>query len=513
MNRGTQTSQQTLEILLDSLQSIKRHRWMVALVTVGVTLVSLMVIAKLPDEYRATTTILVDPQKIPDKYVSATVTGDPADRLNTITQEVLSTTRLQEIITQFNLYAEMRRSSSREEIIEFMRKKIEIQVKQGSGQELSSFTITYAGPKRSLVAQVANELARTFIDWNLKNREQQAVGTKEFLSTQLQQAKESLEDQESKLRDFKLQHLGETPDQLQVNLQTLTGLRVQLQRTIDEMNRLEAERTLLMRAPEQVVRADQGGATSERSRLESERSRLQSDLADLQRRYTADHPDVRALTARLNRVNAQLASLPASQPDDVASGQPTAVSVRLDIINRETRQVRAEQKKIEDQIARYQARVDAAPVREQQMTELTRNYEVSKQHYQSLLDKTFSAEMAAELERKQKGEQFTVIDPARTPEKPYKPARSVLAAGAFFAALCLGIGVALLLDLIRAAVRSERELKSILPPGIEVLAVIPVLKTRAAARRQRRFALMASSAIVLACTVAGAVLWRIHPIL
>ena len=171
---------------------IRRYRWHVLLGSCALTLIFVIVIARLPNVFEATTTILVNPQQVPEKYVAPAVISDPSARLNTLTQQVLSRTRLQEIIDKFHLYVPLQKSHSPEEIIEGMRHDIAIQVKQGSGPELSTFTITYQGKDADLVATVANELANSFIQWNVHSREMQVSGTQEFLQSELDEARQSL---------------------------------------------------------------------------------------------------------------------------------------------------------------------------------------------------------------------------------------------------------------------------------------------------------------------------------
>src|SRR5207248_799215 len=179
------TNNETANQLMTLWNTVRHYRGWIFLGTVLFSLAGFTFVLLLPDRYKATTTILVDPQKVPEKYVSPTVSSDPGQRLNTITQQVLSSTRLQQIIDDMHLYPELQGKISREELIEAMRKDITITVKQGSSSGLSAFTIEYEGRHRQIVAQVANQLAASFIDWNLKNREQQAQDTSDFLAGQL----------------------------------------------------------------------------------------------------------------------------------------------------------------------------------------------------------------------------------------------------------------------------------------------------------------------------------------
>src|SRR3954468_11938103 len=331
-------------------REIFKHRWYITMATLGLVLVLFPLIALIPDTYSATTVILVDPQKIPERYVTATVSSDPVQRLNTITQEILSVTRLQEIITQMGLYSELTGKMSREEIIELMRKDITIQVKQGASSGLSSFSITYEGRDPRVVAQVTNQLALSFINGNLKTREQQATGTTEFLTSQMEDARRDLEQQEHKISDFKLAHIGEMPEQQGANLQMIAQLRVSLQGNIDQLNRLDIEKNVLLHSGEV---AGAGGAkpqaVTERGRLERDRRDLEAQLYDAQRKYTPQHPEVVDLKGKLEVVTSRLKTLP---PDvEPAVDDPRPDNVRLQGINREIKRLTTEQQGILSQIS------------------------------------------------------------------------------------------------------------------------------------------------------------------
>lgn len=186
----TRPLKQSIGQALEYRRLVVKYKWQILVGTFVLTLIFTIIIAKLPSEYEATTAILVAPRQLPEKDVSGAVNSDPFARLNTITQQVLSRTRLQEIIVKLNLYQERRKSASSEELIEGMRHDITIQVKQGSGAELSTFTLTYHGKEPKLVAAVANELANSFLQWNINSRQQQVSGTNDFFSSELGAAKQ-----------------------------------------------------------------------------------------------------------------------------------------------------------------------------------------------------------------------------------------------------------------------------------------------------------------------------------
>src|SRR5579884_1086652 len=229
------------------LRLILHRKWLVlgvfAVVAGGTAIVS----SQLPDIYESETVILVDPQKVPDSYVKPTVTGDIRNRLGTLSQQILSATRLQKIIDTLNLYPVERKKLPREDVITMMRRDISVNVLSdfGGGQDLQAFRIRYSGRDPRLVAQVTNELASLFIEENLKAREQQATGTTEFLENQLQETRKALEAQEAKLKDFKLKHIGEMPEQQTATLQVLGQLQSQLQLENDAFSRAEQQRSYI----------------------------------------------------------------------------------------------------------------------------------------------------------------------------------------------------------------------------------------------------------------------------
>lgn len=512
----TQTPQQSLDQVLVYWHALTRHWWQTLTIASFCLLLFTVIIWKLPNEYEATTTILVDPQQVPEKYVSAAVNSDPGERLNTLTQQILSRTRLQEIKDKFNLYSEMKHKLTDEEMVEQMRDHIRIQVRQGSGAQLSTFTITFQDDSPTVAANVANELAGSFIRWNISNREQQVEGTQSFLSNELEAAKQNLEEQEDKLRVFKMSHPGETPDQTQTNISAMTTLRAALQANGEAFNRLDQEKMLLVRLPQAApLPGVTQAAPSKRDRLEAERRQVDSDLKRMRETYSERYPDVIKLKRRLDQINADLNSLPTEvetgkqEPNEEVS----STSVRLELIDKELKRLRDEQARLQSQIATYQSRIDSTPLREQQLVELTRDYDVSKQHYQALLDKSFNIEMAVSLEQKQKGERFTVLDPAQVPEKPVKPRRKLLLVLAGLAALALPCILFVGKEVVASRITTETELRAMIPKGAKVIGLIPRIATPTDTRRN----ILVGAAALLTCAAfcAGAawIVWRMHPLL
>ena len=511
MNRN-QIRQKSQTVSAKQLADVlKKHAHGVFLSFLLLSALGIVVTSLLPNIYSATTTILVDPQKISEKYVTSTITTDPNARMNTLTQQVLSASRLQEIIDKDDLYPELRRKKSREEVLDFMRKKTKIEIKPSPEPEqgLSSFTISYEDRNRLLVAVITNQLASSFIDWNLKVRQQQAISTTQFLGGELQRAKEGLEEQESQLEAFKMKHAGATPDELNANLQALSRLQSEAQSDVDAVSRLDQERILLT----QVKSMDsQSVPLTDRDRMLQERHRLENERWNLKRQFTDTYPDVIAVNEQLKNLNARLATMPEPAKNSIESYDPNT-QVRLTLIEKEIQRHKTQVAVLQQQMQTYQWKVDSVPVLETQLAELTRNYEASRENYQSLLDKTFSAGMSEELERKQQAERFTVLDPAKTPEKPISPKRIPIMMAALIAAALVPAGLVIAMHLLNRSIKSETELKEMLPSGVSIIGMIPPIENKLDLRR-RRFLSVQTVVISLAICFALAIfLSKVRPIL
>ena len=492
---------------------LKTHSRSVFLSSLLMAIAGIVVVSLIPNKYEASTTVLVDPQKIPERYVASTVTTDTSAHLNMLTEQVLSASRLQEIVHQLNPYPELQKKMSREELLDYIRSKIKIEVTPGTEQALSSFSITYIDRNRWLVAPVANELASSFIEWNLRSRQQQAVVTTQFLSSELKQAKQSLEEQEATLERFRMEHAGATPDQLDANLQALSRLQAQVQSHMDAISRLDEERLLITQQPVTVTDNRDPSTLGVRGRLLQEQSRLESELRTLRRQYTDSYPDIVNLRGQLESVNAQLKATPVPDPASPDKSLDSGTGLRLNLINKDIEKHKEQIASLQSEIAAYQQKVQAVPVLETQLAELTRNYETSRLNYQSLLDKRLSAGMSEDLERRQQSERFTVLDPARTPEKPFQPKRLPLLAGAVGLALVLPGALIVAIHLYHGTIRSESDLANLIPSRCKVLGTVPPIVTESDLRRSRRLSIQTALISLLAFAALIIFLIRVRPII
>src|ERR1035437_2687199 len=520
------------------LRLIIHRKWLVLGTFVLVSAATVIISFNLPNVYMSSTLILVDPQKVPESYVKSTVTGDLRNRLGTLKQQILSATQLQKIIDTLNLYPVERKTVAREDVIALMQKDVSVSIVSdyGASQDLQAFRIGYSGTDARLVAQVATDLATQFINANLTARQQQSTGTAEFLQNQLQETKKVLESQEAKLKDFKLRHLGEMPEQQSANLQILGQLQSQSQLDGEALARLEQQRStiqLLMTQAAPVVDLDDSELKPSLSAVkeppkDSPLIALRARLTTLQQRYGDQHPDIRKVKEQISDEEAKEAVLTASASAEVAAAaapsepKPDAQPVRraripqpsysnpvlqsqLKAIEDEIPKHQAEQRRLNKLIAGYQAKLEAIPVREQEITSLVRDYEMSKAHYSQLLDKGLSAEPATQLELRSKGEKFTTLDPAQPAERPSKPDRGLINAAGSFIGLGLGLLLALVTDFLGVSITAPQQITEAF--GLPVLEVIPVIQTYADRRTRKKRLVWATVSCLLAGVLAsGAIL-------
>jgi polysaccharide chain length determinant protein (PEP-CTERM system associated) len=532
----------------------KQKRWVV-LIWAAVSVAGAAFVLRLRPTFRAETLILVDSQKIPDKYVATTVVSDVQDRLATLSQEILSTTRLKKIIDDYNLYPEERKSRAMEEIVELMRRDVDVKLEKGwTGNRPGAFRIGYQGPTAQVVAQVANRLASLYIDENLKNRELLAEGTSEFMAAQLNDAKKTLDDMESAVSRYKMEHNGELPQQENGINTVLARLQTQLQGAQDAINRAQQSKTLIeaelssaestLAALQKLSSASSADAGSPASAATAsgttpeppKRSQvLEAQLAALRTRYSGEHPDMKRMALELARLKAEEAEAPAEAPVAAKSAdgaRPPRKSAATGEASREIDQLRqringmkaqsaladkeiqertAERSRLVSEMGSYQAQLRRLPLREQEMAGLTRDYEIAKANYRTLLDKKISADMATEMERRQKAERFTVLDPAVVPEKPAKPNRPVLIGLSCAVGLGLGLIVALGKEWNKNVLLGEWEL----PAGVPIVGRIPVIVMPAAGgarpkkrSRNKTHALIGATLLLLTFVVSVSAGWR-----
>ena len=496
---------------LQQLIGIVRRRHLLFLIALFIGWLAVWTVSwLLPSRYRSTTLILVEQPSMPKDYVTPNVAGDLQERLQSITQQILSRTHLLHIIDQFALYSAGRNQLTPDEKVERMRKDIEIELAHDLNNRVTAFNVYYTSADPHTAQQVTSELTNLFINENLEVRQQQSESTTSFLEDQLEVASKDLAQQEERIRGFKMQHVGELPAQLETNLQILNGLQAQLQSESDALNSAKQQHTYLQTLVDQYRTFRDSARNGEGApvglpALDEELSRLKGQLADLNSRYTDRHPDVRKLKeqiAKTEKMREQVltdltAKRSGSQPDGDSSagaqevadstGAPSALvqiegqlqANRVEIGNRE-HAIEELKKKIAD----YQMRLNQEPVREQQLADLARGYEQSKANYDELLKKKNESAMATSMELRQQGERFRILDPPSLPLKPDFPNHLKFCGIGLAIGLLLGSVVAGAFEMLDHRVHDEKELKALLP--VAVITEIPEIVTTFDQERLRR---------------------------
>jgi polysaccharide chain length determinant protein (PEP-CTERM system associated) len=441
----------------------------------------------LPKTYRSTTTILVEPQKVPKDYVKPTVTIDVKDRLRTITQQVMSPSRLRKVLYKVGLVSDMSDRNLANRLTSTMQKNIKVDV---GGKE--SFKITFVGKNPVMVMKITNQITSLFIDENLKLSEQQAQSTTEFLSSELYNVARQLKEQEEKRRIFKQKHMGELPDQMEANLRTLDRLQMQLQTT----------RGLLKDSRNQVIILEQQMAM-EQKKLSAEKDTtapeqqdsvsgqlhaLKEQLSVAQARYSDDWPAVKRLKSKIADLEVQLKKeqQKEEEKETVDSSNPSSVldifKINLGSTRRRITGLEEEEKKLMGEIEKYKRRVENIPKREGELIALGRDYNILKDTYTSLLDKKLDAKLSESLERKQKGENFIILDPAEVPTAPFFPKTFHIILGSFGGGICLSFLFVYSIKLLDNSFNDLEEVERSM--GFPLIGIIPKIRTKATRRKK-----------------------------
>jgi protein tyrosine kinase modulator len=479
----------------------------------------------LPSLWTAKSTILVDRQKIPESFVKSTITTDVEAQLLGLSQEIMSSGQLMKIIEAHNLYPDIRRTRSADEVVERMRRNIRIEVQNDDRDKRNprtvGFSVLYTTTTPKAAMTIANELAALYVNEDVRYREKHAVSASEFLDTQLKDVRDRLQNQERRVAEFKERNMGELPEQREANLRTLDRLQQQLQSAQETLRRANERRQLLTQT---LAEVDQSNSTasgpagtpnpSPGEAAAARLSVLKQELAQMQSRYNDRYPDVVALKDQIKALEAKLATDPPSAA--VRETQTKATVARkdgkelraapqnsyvqnllqqLDQATIEARTSTDEVKGLRDQIALYQRRIENTPRREQESAQITRDYESTRELFRSLLSKRGEAEMAADLEQRQQGEHFRIIDAAGLPDRPAGPNRFRLVLVAFV--LALGIsGIAVVIaEHTDTSYRSAEEVRTL--EMVPVLSTIPKIVTERDRRRRLRLRRLGTAAVAV----------------
>ncbi len=449
--------------LEDYTAILKRRWWIIAIPALILPVIAYAASYLVDPLYLSQTLVLVEQQKVPDKYVTPVIVEDLTGRLGSMKEQILSRSRLEPIINRFNLFAGQQ--ATMDERIDAMRKAIGIKPIESAIARVPGFYITFTATDARTAQAVCSEITSMFVNENLKSREQSAQGTTDFLKRQLDDAKRSLDEQDAKLANFQQQYVGRLPGQEEPNMNMLSSLNTQLDAATQALARMQQDLSYGQTVLAQQTREFQ---TPETQRIgpQAQQQELQALLAqeaDLTARYTADYPDVVTVHRKIADLRHEMAQAPPAPAPQVATAPrnepPTLLQLRAQLRAEELgiAQKKHDQAAIQTQIRMYQDRISSSPVVQEQFKILTRDYQTAKESYDTLLKNMQSAKMATDLERQQQGEQFRVMDGANLPDAPTSPKRPVYATGGFAFGLMLGLAIVALLEYRDTALQSERD--------------------------------------------------------
>lgn len=481
------------------LEIFRQRKWLIFFSFLFIMFGTVVYSVVTPDLYRSSTTILVIPQRVPEKFVSSTVTYSVEERLTTTSQQILSRTRLMSVIDELGLYKEKRQSTAPELLARKMRRDIDIDILR----RRDAFRLSFEHEDPNMAMLTVSKLASFFIDENLRVREQLATGTSEFLDSQVQEVKKQLEEQEEKVKRYKLTYMGELPQQMQANLSMLTRLQDQRRTNAEAIAKAEDRKVFLesqISSLENRIRTKEGEVENPTDRLIDEYFAKREQLEDLSAKYTQNYPTVVQLRREVQQLEEKIIKIEEGGPASIDNNTDrTGLPLRMRKASREKGEIgrlraqvrsldldilawKREQEDIQRASDRIQDKVARLPQREQEMIALTRDYDNLRRSYDDLMKKKLQATVSQNLEERQKGEQFQVLDPPDLPTVPFSPDRKKILMIGFMAALAFGFGGAIGLEMMNPTLRGTKDFKYFFE--LPILATIPIIQDDRYIRRK-----------------------------
>jgi len=498
--------------LRDVKQLLLRRKWMMVCITLTAGILVSTFAYVMPNQYQASTLIMVDPGKVPDSYVKPTATIDAKQRLAILQEEILSDTRLGQVIDELGLYHSLKAKKAQGDIVDMMRSKIDVesQTTAAPARALKTVTVSFTAQSPMIAAKVSNRLASLFIEENLKVREQQVVGTADFFQGQLEKAKQDLDEKSQKLAQLRARYSTELPESQNLHLQALTSAQMSLREETDAIARAEQQKAylqaLLGNSPKVVTPDSTGSAAG--TGLQEQLEQLQTDMDQMRTRYGPSYPDVLNKAAAIESIKKKIndqkqsASDPSTSRSTNARSRDPALEGQIAQIDEELRKHETRQADLASRIKFHEAVLQRVPAAQEELTAATNDVAAASDRYKRLEDRKFGADMFSDVEARQQGERFVLLDPAQPPERPAAPNRLLIDGIGTAAGLVLALALVALLELLSPTVKTEREVRERL--GVPVFGEIPRITT-ASERRQRRVwtVLTASGNLVLAVAYFG----------
>jgi succinoglycan biosynthesis transport protein ExoP len=540
----------------DYLAAFKRRRGVISFVAGTVFLLGVIIAFVWPPTYKASATILIEEQEIPAELIQSTVTSYAAQRIQVISQRVMSRTNLMEIVEKYELYASERKRNTIEEVLSEMREDIDVEMITAevmdprTGRPAAAtiaFTLAFESANPQQAQKVASELTTLYLNENLKSRTEKAAETYDFLTAESTRLSEEISRLEAKLAEFKERHINTLPELRDLNTQVLERTEREISevdtqiRTLEERKiylggqlgmldpyssgevlspsaRLDALRTEYIRLASRYSpdHPDVTSAKREIKALEIETGQyasaddlraeldvLRKELSKAQQSYTDEHPDVKSLKRQITTLENDLKSprpAPKQTSTPANADNPAYVTLQsqLAAANSEMRSLKAKRAQLTEKIEEYENRLFQTPKSEQEYRAITRDLDHASRRYQDIKAKQMTAEVGREMEKERKGERFTLIDPAILPEEPISPNRTAIIFLSLVLALGAGVGSAAIAESVDSTIRGTKGIVAAI--HMAPLTVIPYMANAAETRAQRR-----KRIIIFASVIAGIV--------
>ncbi|MCX7088062.1 MAG: lipopolysaccharide biosynthesis protein [Methylococcales bacterium] len=531
----------------DYIQILRRHKNQMLLIALTVFSLASLVAFKMPSVYKSIATILIEQQEIPQELVRSTITSFADQRIQVISQRVMSSENLKAIIDKFNLYADMRKTSSLETLFENFRKDVQLEmvsadvVDPRSGhptQATIAFTLAFNSTSPQLAQQVANELVSLYLNENLKRRNLAASEATDFLALESEKLRNRITALETDLAKFKEANANSLPELQELNMQLMDRTEQQMTDIDRQVNALN-ERKLYLEAELAQIQPVMSTFTSTGERIFGATDRLkalQAEYITLSARYAPTHPDVIKMEREINALQKEVGGTDkielvyqitqkkgelAALSEHYAAGHPDIIKLQkaiaglerelnkpeksllaanttarpdnpayiqlqaqLQSANADLNAIRASKAHLIAKLSEFEKSLRSAPQVERQYHELTRDYENATITYREVAAKQMEADMSQAMEKGSKGEHFSLIEPPLFPERPFKPNRTAIVFLGFIVALGAALGFVLIKASFDPSIYGSKALQAI--TGAPPLMVLPYIANSQDDSKKRR---------------------------
>lgn len=530
----------------DYIPVFKRHKFKMILTALVIFLIAVILAIKLPSVYKSTGTILIEQQEIPQDLVRSTVTSYADQRIQVISQRVMSTKNLKQVVDKFNLYTEERKTETLAEILDTMREDIQLEMVSADVvdpvtgrpvQATIAFTLSYSSESPKLAQKVANELVSLYLNENLKYRTRAATETSEFLKIEAEKLAERISEVEADLAEFKKNNSANLPELQEMNMRMLDRTEQQIDNTDRQINSLaekklylnaelmqispntmsysatgaaiysSADRLKALQAEYIALTAKYASTHPDVIKMQSEISALEkevggvdkleiqvqlknkkAELASLRKRYSAEHPDVQKLTKEITYLQAELTKPVAKKKVyDTKPDNPVYIQLQaqLQAVSADLNALTKSRTRLEVKLGKYEAGLLKSPQVEREYRTLTRNYDNARLKFREIKAKQMEADIAQTMEKGRKGERFTLVEPPLFPEEPIKPNRLAIILLGFILSIAAALGLGFVKASVDHGIYTANQLRAVtdsLP-----LIVIPFIETDEDLQKKNKF--------------------------